>query len=566
MNTQKRYAVVVAFFSLVLLSLETYRLGWNSTHSWDKFIIFLVFMTISELYRIPVNHGFLSLDFGFIYYALFTFGIVPAAYLKTLSTLFSQYHFHRDEDPGEKIYILSFNVGQHLISLFAAVGVYFLTKGSLNTDNYLLELMAQGAGILTFFLLNNFLVGYYLYLKAERFFLKIFMQTLWENFMIFMIAFPAGVIMVRISAKYGFYAAFLIIIPYMVLSQVYRLYVNLSTTNQELTALYDVAATMTSTLNVDEVLEVVLTSIQSVAPWDTACLFAYQQNVLVPVIYDGITDEAFKEVKIKIGEGFIGGTFIHGRCEIVNNCDRDPRFTNLPGVPDKTKSLIAVPLIYNKEILGAITLTSNKNNVYTKKHLTLMSILANQAAVAIYNARLFDKTAQMAVTDGLTNIYNHRYIYEQMERLINKVKVSGGVLSLIMIDVDHFKACNDIHGHVVGDEILQNLARLLSSSIRSKDILGRYGGEEFAIILPGIPSNGAFRVAERIRKKVEQTPLAKDRSGKDIYVTISAGIASCPDHAETVEDLVCKADKALLFGAKQSGRNRVVLYKKDLME
>jgi len=566
MNTQKRYATIVAFFALVLLLLETYRIGWNTAHSWDKFVIFLIFTTITGLYRVPVRQGSMSLELAFIYFAFFTFGLVPTAYLKAISSLISEYYFRRDDDFDEKMYILSFNVGQHLISFFAAVGVYFLFKSLLTGNVFLPELIAQGSAILIFFIVNNSLVSFYVYLKSGQFSLTAFSQTLWQDCLVYMIAVPAGVIMLQISRAYGLYGAFLLVVPYMVISYVFRLYMNLSATNQELTALYDVAATMTSTLDFDEVLRVVLTSIQSVAPWNTACFFAYRQGMLVPVIYDGITDDNFKNLKIKMGEGIIGGIFINGKWEVVNNCDKDPRLKNLPGIPDKTKSLIAIPLIYNKEILGAITLTSNKSNAYTKKPLTLLSILANQAAAAIYNAILFDKTAQMAVTDGLTKIYNHRYIYEQMERHVNKVKVTGGVLSLILIDVDHFKACNDIYGHLIGDEILSNLAQLLASSIRSKDILGRYGGEEFAIILPDIPSNGAFRIAERIREKVEKTVLAKDDSGKDIYITISAGIATCPDHAMTVEELVCNADKALMFGAKQSGRNKVVLYRKDLME
>lgn len=567
MLTQKRYVWIVAFLAFGLLLLGTYTSGFYIGQSWGKLFIFLIIMTLSEFYRIPVNQGYLSLEFGYIYFSVYAFGPIPAAYLKTLSTLISQYLFHYYDDFSDKVYIISFNVGQHLISYFAAMGVYFLSKGHLKNSYILLETMSQGAAIATYFLVNHVLVWYYILSKNKVFYINRYWRTLWQDFVTYLITIPIGLMMVHFYKQYfGFYAVFVVFIPYIIITHVYRLYVNLSATNQELTALYDVAATMTSTLDIEEVLEVVLASIQSVAPWDTACLFAHQQNVLVPVKYDGIHDSRFKNVKIKIGEGITGSTFAHGRGVIVNNCDKDSRFLRLPGIPDKTKSMIAVPLFYNKEILGAIALTSNENNIYTKKHLTLLSILANQAAVAIYNARLFDKTAQMAVTDGLTNIYNHRYIYEQMEREIKKVKVNGGVLSLIMLDVDHFKDCNDIYGHIIGDEILSNLAKLLASSIRSKDILGRYGGEEFAILLPGITSTEALNIAERIRKKIEETVLAQDHNGKKIYITVSAGIATCPDHALTVDELVCKADRALLFGAKRSGRNKAVLYRKDIFD
>jgi diguanylate cyclase (GGDEF)-like protein len=224
--------------------------------------------------------------------------------------------------------------------------------------------------------------------------------------------------------------------------------------------------------------------------------------------------------------------------------------------------MMVVPLISGSELIGAISLTSSKNFVYTQKHLTLMSILASQAAVAISNARLFDRTAQMAITDGLTKLYNYRYIYDELERQVNRVKYKGGFFSLIIIDVDHFKTINDMYGHLIGDEILQNLAKVLKDNVREKDVVGRYGGEEFAIILPDISSVEAAGIAERIRQVVEKTELSRTVSGKSLYITVSAGVASYPDDALSVDDLVRKADNALLFGAKQDGRNKVVQFKK----
>jgi diguanylate cyclase (GGDEF)-like protein len=561
MRAQKRFAGVVFTSGIGILATAAVLFGIDMREPWYRFLIFLSIMAVSEFNAIPFNGFFLTMEFGFVYSSIFIFGPIPAAFMKALSTLVVQIYLHRQDDPDERVYSVLFNVGQYMLSFFGGIGIYFAARSVFN-DSSFYEGLAQAVGIMTYFLANNVLVEYYLSLKNSTPPFTNFAQSLWNDLTTYLVALPAGILMMSIYRRGGFYPALFVFIPYMALVYTYRMYMNMVVINRELTALYDMAATMTSTLDIQEVLETVLTSIQSVAPWDTACLFVYQQNALVPAIYDGFNDPAFKNTRIQLGEGIIGCSLLKGKGEIVNNCERDPRFKPLPGYPPKTKSMIVVPLITGNELIGAITLTSNKNYIYTKKHLTLTSILASQAAVAISNAKLFDRTAQLAITDGLTKLYNYRYIYEELERQVNRVKCTGGVFSLIIIDIDYFKSYNDMYGHLVGDEILSNLAEVLKNNVRSQDVVGRYGGEEFAIILPNASSTEAAGIAERIRAVVEKTEMARSVSGKKIFITISAGVASYPEDALSVDDLVSKADKALLFGAKQEGRNKVITFKR----
>ncbi len=167
------------------------------------------------------------------------------------------------------------------------------------------------------------------------------------------------------------------------------------------------------------------------------------------------------------------------------------------------------------------------------------------------NARL----SQLAITDGLTELYNHRYFQEQLQRMIERTLRTGVKMSMLMIDVDHFKRYNDRLGHPAGDEALRQVARLISEDRRQIDVVARYGGEEFAILLDGVGRPGALEVAERIRARIGASPLP-EAAHPIGPLTVSIGVAVCPDDAGTAAALVEAADAAL-YRAKQAGRNQV---------
>ncbi len=161
----------------------------------------------------------------------------------------------------------------------------------------------------------------------------------------------------------------------------------------------------------------------------------------------------------------------------------------------------------------------------------------------------------MAVTDGLTQVYNHRYFMEQIHEKFEEAKKQSAPLSLLMIDIDHFKAFNDNHGHMTGDLVLKEIAQILKSSCREEDIVARYGGEEFAVILPRADFHRAEMVADKIRTAVEKHHVSNGDETQ--RVTVSIGLDTRGEGTDSVDDLISSADKAL-YRAKTQGRNRVV--------
>lgn len=175
------------------------------------------------------------------------------------------------------------------------------------------------------------------------------------------------------------------------------------------------------------------------------------------------------------------------------------------------------------------------------------------------NSRL----AQLAVTDGLTQLFNHRHFHERLALEVERSTRNGLPLSLLMADVDHFKFYNDHHGHPAGDEVLRQLARIMSDGRRANDFCARYGGEEFCVVLIDTPKFTAAKLAERLRERVARHPFMYADQQPDGLLSVSIGVATFPDDARGAESLVRAADQAL-YRAKEAGRNRVVLATPEL--
>src|SRR3989338_6130039 len=186
-------------------------------------------------------------------------------------------------------------------------------------------------------------------------------------------------------------------------------------------------------------------------------------------------------------------------------------------------------------------------------------ILGQQFSLVLRRIRLYQQIEKLAITDSLTEMHTRRHIMERFEEELKRASMRNIQLSFLMIDVDHFKRINDEHGHLTGDQILREIAHLIRENVREIDIIARFGGEEFCVILPDTDSPGARYVAQRIREAVEN----KQITAYDTVVktTVSIGMATFAKDGTTTSELVDKADKAL-YQAKQNGRNRVCTFEK----
>lgn len=231
----------------------------------------------------------------------------------------------------------------------------------------------------------------------------------------------------------------------------------------------------------------------------------------------------------------------------------------LPQYRSNAKTLLLVPLLAGEQVIGIIIIGDDRpERRFTPADTELLTLFAQQATIAIRNAQLFAEAQHLATIDALTGLYNRRAFFELAQREFERSRRYDHLLSLLMLDIDHFKQINDTYGHAAGDQVLRVVAYECRSLLRTLDIIGRYGGEEVIMALPETDEENARQVAERLRQHLAQTVISTD--SHEVRISVSLGVATANDVAElTLEALINRADQAL-YGAKQSGRNRVVVW------
>lgn len=221
---------------------------------------------------------------------------------------------------------------------------------------------------------------------------------------------------------------------------------------------------------------------------------------------------------------------------------------------------MAAPIIFEKRLLGVIGIGKPKL-LDGANHL--LRIIAEIAAVALYNQLFLTDAKQKAETDPLTGLYNRRYFHQISRKFVEKAITDQSPISVFLFDIDHFKQYNDANGHEEGDKLLMELSELVQEYTRKTSVVARYGGEEFIVLLPGISAADAFKYAERLREAIASHPFPHRESQPFEFLSISGGIASFPDHERSIQGVIRLADEAL-YKAKESGRNRVIVHNSSL--
>ncbi len=314
-----------------------------------------------------------------------------------------------------------------------------------------------------------------------------------------------------------------------------------------------------TSLEINEVITLISNAIQQALQADTYYVaFLTGENLHFELVFDdGVF---FPAQDVPITNTLAGHVIKTCKPLLLNNLSKDSQKLGIPftviGQPKVSRSWMGIPLIIKQESIGLIAVASYKPNAFTQQDLEMIQSLAVQASFAIDNARHHNAVKQQSRQDSLTLTLNHGSFIADLENEIITAKSKGQSLALIMLDIDYFKIYNDSWGHLLGDKVLVELSKILTSHVKSSDLVGRWGGEEFAIALQNANIEQATAVAERIRSSMKELKICRDDSDYISTPTISQGIAVLPEEAGDAFSLIDLADKRL-YKAKQKGRNQI---------
>lgn len=337
-----------------------------------------------------------------------------------------------------------------------------------------------------------------------------------------------------------------------------RLFDEIKRRAERMSVLNEIGRAITATLNLAELYRLIHQQTQRILTADAFFIALYDEQyslIRFPFLYDDGVELPSREVPLPISGPV--SYVIRTRAPYLVNQPTNHVFqsgTHFGSADKKTASAIYVPLMLGKQILGVLSAQSYRERSYSADDVQILQTIAHQAAIALENARLYGELQRLATMDELTGVFNRRGLFQLAQREVERALRYHRPLTAMMLDIDRFKPLNDTYGHLIGDRVLQALAERCRENLRTLDIVGRYGGEEFFFVLPETGIEEALAVAERLRRAIEQMRILADE--ETVSITVSIGVATMTPTITDLTTLIECADRALYL-AKQAGRNCV---------
>jgi len=332
--------------------------------------------------------------------------------------------------------------------------------------------------------------------------------------------------------------------------------------------LYHLGLVLSSSHNLREVNNTVIDYAAKLTkcPAGSVVLIDHVTGEMVLECAKGFTPEFYKKKRWVSRRGGLTGHVLNQKSPLViSDITKYNSFNNEIMLKEHIQSLAAAPLIVNGRILGILYIDDFEEHHFSQEDIYILTLISTYAALAIERTKLMEDTRKMAITDSLTGLYNHRYLFSRLDEEVERARRYHHPMAIVTFDIDYFKKYNDSHGHLQGNEALSLIGRMTKDNARQIDVCVRNGGEEFVVLMPETSKEVAFKLAERLRERIEAYEFKGQEKQPGGNLTISLGVSGLLEDSTDPIELMNKADQAL-YEAKRRGRNRVVAFEEGLKE
>ncbi|UJW58505.1 sensor domain-containing diguanylate cyclase [Bacillus sp. A116_S68] len=558
MSERKQLSLWITW--LVIVPPFIYYIIENTLHlwqtSWLAILSFTALIMVASLFPIQIRYTSV-IPFHGISLAIFLhFGLlieILVTQIAILTTLFrlkiSTHDLHRI--PINGLIFLATSLG--------SAALFYLVGGT--TGHFTVGMMVEMAVpilvyTLTFFVLNNlllYLCHYYLLgMREVSFFDEAFK---WQAISCLLIVL-VGLALAMLYEEVGYIAVLITGIPIVSVFLILKIYNEDKKTAELLKQVSSFGHEVNDSLEVNTIIELFISTCSKIFPAQSILLFEQEDYYDLRPIY---MSQSLDKSALSEGDG-VSKHVLQTGASVLFTSRKQWEHLDSENVLSGNQSIIAAPCIRNHNIVAVITLTNQRKNAFQRSDQKVLEIIANYLSVAVQNARYIAQTKKDSECCGLTGLYNFTY-FKKILRDYEKLET----YAIVVIDLDHFKSVNDTYGHQSGNDVLIQVAEILTQTVKDDGIVGRYGGEEFVILLDNVQLFKAFEVGERVRRAIESKffivsdDLVKGEK-KLINITASIGVASKSSEEETPIEVLRHADRAMYIGAKQKGRNKVAQY------
>ncbi|MET3574628.1 diguanylate cyclase [Bhargavaea ullalensis] len=526
---------------------------------WPEFIAITV-LAMAAVYFPVIRNGIPLLLAGWLTIPMFFgHGVLAEAAIMQAALLAAIPLNRSAPDPVHRFF---FNSLMFFLLSIASAGAFRLAGGEIGTTGLFTLILPAVAYTAVHAAGNTVLLHVYQYLSGIR--LPLWSQVNRQDALTALAVFPLALAHYYLYEQIGHWSLPLLAVPFFAVTLLVRLYDASERVNTMLMKTVSLGHELSGKLTQPEVLDLFAERVSALLPVDYLYIFDVRNGRVEPL---KVKEEGrFVDIRLQkdVPEEGIGGMIYRSEKGRMFGSQSEWSVYANDYYPEEAESLIGVHIVRNKKVEGILGVMSKRKNAYEEYQLRILELLGSYLAVALDKARHVQQTVKESERCGLTGLYNYRYMEKAIRQHVEQVN-SGelGRMSLLMLDIDHFKHVNDSYGHQAGNEILVEFAGLIGRAADPVWTVARYGGEEFVMLMPDLPKDEAFNYAEELRRAVGSHPFCiRGEDGEDIRipVTVSIGISAAPDDGEDPMSIVRNADRALYTGAKQEGRNKVAVY------